>query len=355
MNRGILATIYVRLADRRRAPRTCRPRSSGATRERALRPRAAVQEPAGDPPRARHQSLPDRGPSRPRAGPRDPAQRHRQPGQGRLRPGAAEHERDARPARDRWASARRRCFPEAGARMAIGLAEIEAAAGVLAGQVVRTPCLRSARLSEVLGAEITLKLETLQHSSSFKDRGALVKLASLTAAERRRGRDRDVGRQPRPGRRLPRDPPRHPGDDRDAAADAVREGREDRAVRRQGRARGRDRRRGRGLRAASSRPSATWSSSTPTTTRRSSPARARSASRCWRTCPRLEVLVVPIGGGGLIAGVATAAKALQARRSRSSASRPPPAPRCTAGAPACPRRRCGRASPRASRSSARAG
>jgi threonine dehydratase len=71
--------------------------------------------------------------------------------------------------------------------MAIGLAEIEAAAGVLAGQVVRTPCLRSARLSEVLGAEITLKLETLQHSSSFKDRGALVKLASLTTAERAQG------------------------------------------------------------------------------------------------------------------------------------------------------------------------
>ncbi len=71
--------------------------------------------------------------------------------------------------------------------MAITLAEIEAAAEVVAGQVVRTPCLRSARLSEVLGAEITLKLETLQHSSSFKDRGALVKLQSLTEAERKRG------------------------------------------------------------------------------------------------------------------------------------------------------------------------
>ena len=71
--------------------------------------------------------------------------------------------------------------------MPITLAEIEAAAKVLEGHVVRTPCLRSARLSEVLGAEITLKLETLQHSSSFKDRGALVKLMSLTDAERRRG------------------------------------------------------------------------------------------------------------------------------------------------------------------------
>jgi threonine dehydratase len=71
--------------------------------------------------------------------------------------------------------------------MTITLAEIEAAAEVLRGQVVRTPCLRSARLSEVLNAEITLKLETLQHSSSFKDRGALVKLTSLSEAERRQG------------------------------------------------------------------------------------------------------------------------------------------------------------------------
>jgi threonine dehydratase len=71
--------------------------------------------------------------------------------------------------------------------MALGLADIETAAAVLEGHVVRTPCLRSARLSEVLGAGITLKLETLQHSSSFKDRGALVKLASLSAEERKRG------------------------------------------------------------------------------------------------------------------------------------------------------------------------
>jgi threonine dehydratase len=71
--------------------------------------------------------------------------------------------------------------------MALGLADIEAAAAVLEGHVVRTPCLRSARLSEVLDAGITLKLETLQHSSSFKDRGALVKLAGLSAEERKRG------------------------------------------------------------------------------------------------------------------------------------------------------------------------
>jgi threonine dehydratase len=52
---------------------------------------------------------------------------------------------------------------------------------------VRTPCLRSELLSELLGCAITLKFETFQHSSSFKDRGALVKLASLSDEERARG------------------------------------------------------------------------------------------------------------------------------------------------------------------------
>jgi threonine dehydratase len=71
--------------------------------------------------------------------------------------------------------------------MALGLAEIEAAAAVLAGQVVRTPCLRSARGCEVLGAGSTLKLANRQHGSTFKDRGEFVRLASLSAEERARG------------------------------------------------------------------------------------------------------------------------------------------------------------------------
>ncbi len=71
--------------------------------------------------------------------------------------------------------------------MAVGFEDIEAAAQTLAGQVVRTPCLRSERLSELLGCDITLKCETFQHSSSFKDRGAYVKLASLSEEERARG------------------------------------------------------------------------------------------------------------------------------------------------------------------------
>jgi threonine dehydratase len=71
--------------------------------------------------------------------------------------------------------------------MIVGFADIQAAARTLAGQVVRTPCLRSERLSELLGCDVTLKFETFQHSSSFKDRGAYVKLASLTDEERARG------------------------------------------------------------------------------------------------------------------------------------------------------------------------
>ena len=89
--------------------------------------------------------------------------------------------------------------------MVVSLADMRPPPASSQGQVVRTPCLPSQRLSELLGCQITLKFETFQHCSSFKDRGAYVKLASLTEEERRARRDRHVGRQPRPGRRLPRD------------------------------------------------------------------------------------------------------------------------------------------------------
>jgi threonine dehydratase len=71
--------------------------------------------------------------------------------------------------------------------MVVSLADVQAAARQLAGQVVLTPCLTSQRLSELFGCHITLKLENLQHCSSFKDRGAYVKLASLGDEERARG------------------------------------------------------------------------------------------------------------------------------------------------------------------------
>ena len=65
--------------------------------------------------------------------------------------------------------------------------DIEAAAKVIEGHVVRTPCLHSRTLSEVTGAQVWLKFENHQFTASFKERGALNKLASLTEVERQRG------------------------------------------------------------------------------------------------------------------------------------------------------------------------
>src|SRR5215468_10054672 len=69
----------------------------------------------------------------------------------------------------------------------ISLADVRAAAEALRGQVERTPCLRSRTLSEITGCELWLKFENLQFTASFKERGALHKLRSLSAQERAAG------------------------------------------------------------------------------------------------------------------------------------------------------------------------
>src|SRR5256714_10953287 len=71
--------------------------------------------------------------------------------------------------------------------MPVTLKDVQAAAQVIAGHVVNTPCLHSRTLSELVGAEVWLKFENLQFTASFKERGALVKLASLTEEQRRKG------------------------------------------------------------------------------------------------------------------------------------------------------------------------
>jgi len=71
--------------------------------------------------------------------------------------------------------------------MTVTLADIEAARRTLAGAVLRTPMLPAPKLSELTGADVHVKYENLQVTNSFKDRGAFVKLASLSADERRRG------------------------------------------------------------------------------------------------------------------------------------------------------------------------
>src|SRR6185503_13505238 len=64
---------------------------------------------------------------------------------------------------------------------------IRAAAGRIQGAVERTPFLPSRTLSRLTGCELFLKFENLQFTASFKERGALNKLLSLSEAERKRG------------------------------------------------------------------------------------------------------------------------------------------------------------------------
>jgi len=67
------------------------------------------------------------------------------------------------------------------------LADIETARRQLAGAILRTPMLPAPKLSALTGAEVYVKYENLQVTNSFKDRGAFVKLAALGEDERRRG------------------------------------------------------------------------------------------------------------------------------------------------------------------------
>jgi len=67
------------------------------------------------------------------------------------------------------------------------LAEFEEAARALSGVIVRTPLEDSEHLTDVLGAPVHLKLENLQRTGSFKIRGAVYRLSRLTAEERARG------------------------------------------------------------------------------------------------------------------------------------------------------------------------
>ena len=71
--------------------------------------------------------------------------------------------------------------------MAVTLDHIRAAAALIEGAVIKTPTAHSRTLSEITGAEVILKFENLQYTGSFKDRGALVKLASLNGDEKRAG------------------------------------------------------------------------------------------------------------------------------------------------------------------------
>lgn len=69
----------------------------------------------------------------------------------------------------------------------ISLQDIELAAQRLHGHILETPCVESRTLSQIVGAQVFLKFENLQFTASFKERGACNKLAQLTPEESARG------------------------------------------------------------------------------------------------------------------------------------------------------------------------
>jgi threonine dehydratase len=70
---------------------------------------------------------------------------------------------------------------------AVRFEDIEAAALRLAGHVLATPCVESKTLGQIIGAQVFLKFENLQFTASFKERGALNKLATLVANSKTTG------------------------------------------------------------------------------------------------------------------------------------------------------------------------
>jgi threonine dehydratase len=71
--------------------------------------------------------------------------------------------------------------------MSVEIADIERARRTIAGQVLRTPMLPAPKLSRLTGAEVFVKYENLQVTNSFKERGAFNKLASLSRSQREGG------------------------------------------------------------------------------------------------------------------------------------------------------------------------
>ncbi len=193
--------------------------------------------------------------------------------------------------------------------MSVTAESIRAAAAVLAGQVNDTPCLYSRTLSAITGAEVYLKFENLQFTASFKERGALVKLRSLTPQERAAGvlavsagnHAQGVAyHAKRLGLRAVIVMPRHTPHvkvehTRAFGAEVILAGDNF------------DEAKARGLALAAERG---LSLVHPYDDAQVISGQGTVALEMLAREPRLEVLLVPVGGGGLIAGMAVAAKAV---------------------------------------------
>jgi threonine dehydratase len=194
--------------------------------------------------------------------------------------------------------------------MTLTYEHIEAAADRLKGHIERTPLRRSRTLSEITGAEVFIKFENLQFTASFKERGALNKLLTLTPEERARGViAASAGNHAQAlayhGQRLgvpvtivmPKATPTVKVEHtRRFGAEVVLEGETyDDA----------------GEHAASIRRQFDLVLVHPFDDLEVMAGQGTAAKEMLEDEPELEALVVPVGGGGLIAGVATAAKALK--------------------------------------------
>jgi len=192
----------------------------------------------------------------------------------------------------------------------VSLDGIRAAAARIAGAVERTPCLHSRTLSRLAGCELWLKFENLQFTASFKERGALNKLLLLSDAERGRGviamsagnHAQGVAyHAARLGIRavivMPRGTPNNKVKSTQVhGAEVVLEG--DTLAEAAAHAQ-----------ALGAREGLTFIH--PYDDAAVIAGQGTVALEMLEAAPELDILVVPIGGGGLISGMATAAKALR--------------------------------------------
>ena len=98
----------------------------------------------------------------------------------------------------------------------VGVDDVRRAAAVLKGAVLNTDFDHSRTLSDMLGCKVWLKFENLQFTASFKERGALNRLAGALEDERRRGVIAMSAGNHAQGVAYHAAPARHPGDHRHA-------------------------------------------------------------------------------------------------------------------------------------------
>jgi threonine dehydratase len=194
--------------------------------------------------------------------------------------------------------------------VSVALAHVQAAAAAIAGSVIETPCLVSRTLSTITGAEVWLKFENLQFTAAFKERGALNKLLALDGAQRAAGvlavsagnhAQAVAYHAQRLGIRativMPRFTPHVKVErTRGFGAEVILSGETFDEARRAGLAI-----------AAERKATVVHPYDDPLVIA----GQGTIALEMLAAAPRLDTLVVPVGGGGMIAGIAVAAKALK--------------------------------------------